>query len=297
MTHSSYFENKENGKSNDRYVFAGMYAFKGEAAKIAVKYFKGSGTQLQHLLGNAFTNENLHALFDSFKLMDLVLASNSFDVKKHKHIFMYAILGCMLIETKDPLKVQQFIMKYFFQGMEDKLAVDSSLKYNYRTQADFLAKHLFKQKLLIEVKQNEDVYLAKVYKKDGELLVSEQSKSYRYAHKKVMKSAIRIMSGMLAQPFEQNPAYQQTLIDRIEMEKQEKDRKVAQKLAEKKKKLKDNEEKRKQLAEIRNKARLKAKAEAKVRRLELKKIAEQKAARASRPQSAKKRRFLEDKKK
>ena len=297
LTHYSFFENKDELKGNGRYIFAGMYAFKGEAAKVAVKYINGTGTQLQHLLGNAFSNEKLHTLFDEFKLSNLVRAGNNFDVKKHKHIFVYAILGCLLLYSKDQDKIQRFIIKYFFKDLKIVIPQNRSSINNFRTQADFMAEQIYKQKLILSVEKNNDMYCAKVKLKDDTFLLSAVSKSYRYVRKKVLKSAIRIMSELLAQPFENNQDYLLKIKERIEKQKLEYAAKLKQKQEEKEKLRLESSEKRKKLAKIREKERLKAKAEAKARRLAREKLQEQSASKAAKPMSANKRRYLEDKEK
>ena len=55
LTHSSFYEKE--GKGNSRYIFAGMFVFKGQVAEVLYRYFTGDGTRLQHILGNLFRQE------------------------------------------------------------------------------------------------------------------------------------------------------------------------------------------------------------------------------------------------
>lgn len=64
LTHSSFYDDKNQDKGNCRLVFLGMFGFKGREAMLLQKYYAGTGTQLQHTLGNLFTNERLIRLFD-----------------------------------------------------------------------------------------------------------------------------------------------------------------------------------------------------------------------------------------
>ena len=57
LTHCSFYE--EEGKGNSRYVFAGMFAFRGMVGEVLFRYAAGDGKHLQHVLGNMFRQERL----------------------------------------------------------------------------------------------------------------------------------------------------------------------------------------------------------------------------------------------
>ncbi len=249
LTHYSFYEDKNEENGNGRYIFAGMYAFKGEVAKILATYISGTGTQLQHLLGNLFSNTILHTLFDDLKLNNLVRAGDNFDIKKHKHIFIYAVFGCILMEVDDIEKIRRIIMKYFLSDV--KMPENKSSKLNFRNQADMLAKQVYNKKLLLKIEEKSGIYRANIFIKDGELLFSEQSKSYRYARSKVLKSAIRVMTEMLAQPWEIDPNYQNTVKERIEKQQALRVAEIKQKQEEKLKLKLETAEKRKKVAQVR----------------------------------------------
>ena len=61
LTHSSFYEKE--GKGNSRYIFAGMFVFKGQVADVLYQYFSGDGTRLQHILGNLFGKERLERMY------------------------------------------------------------------------------------------------------------------------------------------------------------------------------------------------------------------------------------------
>ena len=50
LTHNSFSEN-----NNSRYVFLGQFQFRGFVAQWIFDNIAGSGTQLQHFLGNIFS--------------------------------------------------------------------------------------------------------------------------------------------------------------------------------------------------------------------------------------------------
>ena len=78
LTHSSFYE--EEGKGDSRYVFAGMFVFKGMVADVLFRYYTGEGTRLQHVLGNLFRQERLEQLFDEWQLGQFARAGESFDI-------------------------------------------------------------------------------------------------------------------------------------------------------------------------------------------------------------------------
>ena len=84
LTHSSFYETE--GKGNSRYVFAGMFVFKGKVADVLFRYAVGEGTRLQHILGNLFRQERLERQFDEWHLGQFARAGEKFDIRAHKHI-------------------------------------------------------------------------------------------------------------------------------------------------------------------------------------------------------------------
>lgn len=55
LTHSSYLDTAEED-NNSRFVILGQFAFRGYMAEIIYNFAPGTGTQLQHVLGNLFKN-------------------------------------------------------------------------------------------------------------------------------------------------------------------------------------------------------------------------------------------------
>ena len=74
-----------------------MYAFKGELAKILAKYMVGSGQQLQHSLGNLYSQNKICELVDQWNLEAIVLKGDNADFEKLKHIFGYALMVYLYI--------------------------------------------------------------------------------------------------------------------------------------------------------------------------------------------------------
>ena len=93
LTHKSFFKNEDSDNSNSRYVFLGMFGFKGKVAETLFRYMPGTGTQIQHFLGNLFKDEILLKIYDTYNLHEICRFGSSFDINKQKHIIVYGFLG------------------------------------------------------------------------------------------------------------------------------------------------------------------------------------------------------------
>ncbi len=296
LTHYSFYENKEDSKANGRLVFAGMFIFKGQVAEILVKYFSGNATQLQQILGNLFRNDYLHRLFDQWTLKKWTRNSENFDVKSHKHIFVYAIFGC--ISNLEYDKRRKFIFKYLINNENSHLFKHVTRNKDVVHQAKELAKSTIGEKLKTKMFFTDDaLHKAVVFFNDGTVIAEATSKSYRYARKKAMKLTLEIISKINFEKYVNESNYIERLQKRIEEEKEKRKNELQQKLDEKEKHRQEKTEKAKRIKKARDQARKKTQAEAKKRKAEKEKVLARKAAKEQRPLSAKKRRHLQDKKK
>lgn len=251
LTHSSFYEKEDKG--NSRYVFAGMFVFKGMVAEVLYRYATGDGTQLQHILGNLFRNERLVRLFDEWKLGQYVRAGSNFDIDAHKHVFVYAVFG--YVTTLDENIRHWFIAKYILNEESDYLFVHKRRNRDLLAQADALVKQTNGQRLTLVMEMTDDgLHRAKAVMSDGTVLCEATSKSWRYARTKATKTALNLLATPFRKELLSNPEYQA----------------------------------RKQALEEEKRAQRKAEHAAR---------AAAKAAKEAQPMSAKKRRYLEDKKK
>jgi len=296
LTHSSFYENDDEKKTNGRLVFAGMFVFKGQVAEILMEYFTGKGTQLQHSLGNLFRNEYLHRLFDQWQLMKQVRAGKNFDIREHKHIFVFAVLGC--ISRLDDETRQRFIFKWFLNKENNHIFQHTAKNADLQYQADFLSKNMYNEHLKISVVNDaQGLFTAKTTLKDGFIISEAQSKSYRYARKKALKLALLLLSEIRFSEFIRSTDYIERVKTRLEKQKSEKQRLDTETAALKKIQKAEHQQKMKEIKALRDLQRRKAQAEAKKRKAERDKIRAEKAAKEQRPMSANKRRHLEDKQK
>ena len=294
LTHSSFYE--QEGRGNSRYVFAGMFVFKGMVAQVLYRYFTGEGTQLQHVLGNLFRNERLERLFDDLKLRPFVRAGENFDIKAHRHIFVYAVFG--YVATLDEDIRNWFIAKYILNEESEHLFLHRKRNANLLAQADEMVRRTNGQRLTLEMEETEEgLHRAKAVLTDGIVLCQAESKSWRYARTKATKLALN----MLATPFRKemlsNPDYQARVLTREEEKIAKRKAEIEARDAEQEARRKEKREKHKEIARARDAKRRRSQAEAKKRKAENAARAAAKAAKEARPMSAKKRRYLEDKKK
>jgi len=296
LTHYSFYEDKNETKANSRLVFAGMFVFRGQLAEILMRYFSGTGTQLQHILGNIFRDEYLHRLFDNWTLKNWIRCGKEFDINKHKHIFVYAIFGCIALH--DDEKRRRFIFKYMLNEENRHILNHHVKNKDVLHQANELAKAIIGETLKTEMQIiGDSIHKAVVLLPNGAIVAEAQSKSYRYARKKAMKTALGILSEINFERYVTESDYLERIKKRLEEEKARKQQEMQQKLAEKEKRRLENIELSAKIKQARDLSRKKAQAEAKKQKAERAQLLAEKQAKVQRPLSAKKRRHLEDKKK
>ena len=293
LTHSTFYEKEDKG--NSRYVFAGMFVFRGMVGEVLFRYATGDGKRLQHVLGNMFRQERLERQFDEWHLEQFVRAGEKFDIPKHKHIFVYAIYG--YVTTLDEETRQWFISKYIIQDTEH-LLTHRTRNLNLLAQADDIVNKTDGRRLVIDMEQGEDgLHRAKAVLSDGTLLCEAVSKSWRYARRKAAKMALDILAMPSRKYILSNPEYQARVIARMEAEKEKRKAEIEEREQRKNEAREERQKKWKEQTHLRDIKWRQIQAAAKKRKAENASRAVAKATKEARPMSAKKRRFLEDKKK
>ncbi|MDR0755083.1 MAG: hypothetical protein LBF04_06820 [Prevotellaceae bacterium] len=300
LTHKSFLKGENEEKSNSRYVFAGMFAFRGLVAEALFRYLPATGTQLQHALGNIFKNEHLERIFVACDLHRLIRHSMDFDVGKHHHIFVYGLLGYIFAHASDEVK-NDFIRRHFILPYAHIL-VPKTKNRNMEARCNILSNMLYNCKVKLSIEKSESLWTAVVTAKESMLIV-ETSISYRYVRKKALKKALIALSEAAKNADEQTEDYalRRQMIEeadrrKVETEIKRKQAALAEKQAQKKaaaETKKTNATAQKRLRDIQRKQ---AKAAAKRRKEEqaAKTVA---LAAQTKNMSARKRRHLEDKKK
>ena len=294
MTHSSFYEKE--GKGNSRFVFAGMFVFKGMVAEVLFRYATGDGTRLQHILGNLFRQERLERMFDTLRLRQFVRAGEDFDIGKHKHIFIYALFG--YVSTLDEDLRKWFIGKYIVNDETAYLFRHRQRNIDLLAQADEIVRRSDGRRLTLEMEvTDEGLNRAKAVLSDGSVLCEAVSKSWRYARTKATKMALNMLATPARKIMLSNPEYQARVQARIEEKKARRRAEIEERDAIKESLRAEKRERRKAIARIRDAKRRESQAAAKIRKAENARRAAIKAAKEARPMSANKRRYLEDKKK
>ncbi|OQA01431.1 MAG: ribonuclease III [Bacteroidetes bacterium ADurb.Bin408] len=218
LTHSSYTESDEND-NNSRFVYLGQFAFKGYVADLLYKFTPGTGTQLQHILGNLFKNEHLNTLYDSFRLEELIRYGRNFDAKAHRHIFVFGLLGFIHQYSPDELK-QTVISRYFI--IPNKHLFSHSDKSNdLQAQCNVISRILFQEPVFVEIVRNANgLWQTTVSIKDS-VIACETSVSHRYSRLKTLKKAIKQLADDLYFIETTKPGFdaKQSLLQQIRNEK------------------------------------------------------------------------------
>ena len=101
LTHKSFYSKDDERKGNSRYIFAGMFEFKGVVAQMLLQRISGTGTQLQHALGKMFKPEQMEQLFACFDLDRYIRYDVDFDAARHRHVFAFGLLGWLCQHAPD----------------------------------------------------------------------------------------------------------------------------------------------------------------------------------------------------
>lgn len=257
LTHSSY---GEKSKNNSRYAFLGMFYSKGIVADLLFRYKVGNGMQLQHSLGNTFSQEFLNKLFDQWFLGQYVRFGPEWNPEKHKHIFVYAILGYIIKHYENDV-VERFVLKNLIT--DHTLSEHDPNRFNHRSILDLLSLQYFGSLPMYEVESKLDIHYSTITFKD-QYTVLHQSKSKIYAIKKTIEKGIKYVAGLkealVKEYIEEKGKIIQTIIQDEISKKQEKfilDNELKKKKRQEKAALIKEENKAKE------KARLKAKANVK----------------------------------
>ncbi|MDR1594711.1 MAG: hypothetical protein LBS43_09580 [Prevotellaceae bacterium] len=300
LTHKSFFKGENEEKGNSRYVFAGMYAFKGLVAEALFMYLPATGTQLQHMLGNLFKNEHLERIFVEYDLHRFVRHGVDFDAGKHRHIFVYGLLGYLFAHASDKAK-KEFIRRHFILPYAHILTPETKNR-DMDAQCNVLSSMLYGCKIKLTMQKNETLWITTIAAKER-ILAVDSSVSYRYSRKKTLKKALIALSEAAQTADEQTADYalrRQTADAVIRKHAEEKISRKQAALAKKQTEKKAESEARKARVKVqkqlRDKQRRQAKTLAKQRKEEQAKK-EAALAAQSKTMSARKRRHLEDKQK
>ena len=225
LTHSSFYEKE--GKGNSRYVFAGMFVFKGQVAEVLYKYFTGDRTRLQHILGNLFQKERLERMFDEWRLRQFVRAGEKFDVESHRHIFVYAIFG--YVSGLDEDLRNWFISKYILSDDVKHLFTHRKRNRDILAQADEIVRQTDGRRLALEMTVTEEgLHRASAVLSDGTVLCEAESKSWRYARSKASKVALNLLATPGRKALLSNPEYQARVKAKIKEEKAQRTQAIAE---------------------------------------------------------------------
>lgn len=268
FTHHSYREDK----NNSRFVFLGKDCFRGILCRYVFENISGTGMQLQHYLGNIFSEKTLRTLFEKWKLRPLIRIDPNYKKSVPDEIFVYALLG-YLIQNLDPESLETFI-KQFFIFPNDKYLPGNHKKQNHKEQLIHLSKLHFDLRPQFKSSIVADLQKVEVYLKE-EVIGSHSSVSYKYAYKKAVKTALKTLLERIEQIAINDPMYIEN--EKIRTRKLE-EREVAAKTERQEKHKERNRDHSLRMAEKRKQDKLEA-IEKDRRRKEAKRLAKERAER------------------
>lgn len=213
LTHKSFYSQKHEHKSNSRYVFSGMYVFKGNTAAILHKYIIATGTQLQHFLGNLFKNKYLEEIFDKYCLNKIIRCGETFDYTSYKHIFVYGFLG-FIAEYSNNEVLNNFILSNFLIGKEH-LILNNPKAGSITVQCNYFSQILYSTNIVVESVPTTDTMNKFIVKTGSNIIAQAESKSFRYARKKALKMALNFMSEIVSKKYTQTEEYKIKKIKKI----------------------------------------------------------------------------------
>lgn len=294
MTHKSFLGN-DKGKDNSRYIFYGMFYFKGLVANFLFKNAPGSGTHLQHQLGNICATKILNNIYQHYKLGLLVRVGDRQEVENMKHLFAWAILG-LVAEFRNENTIQRIIRTHFLPHLKlDKKEVPVNLK----EQLKYICLQRFNTKPTITTLKQDEVYITTVECKAW--TVEHSSSSHIYSQKQAIKKMLRVIATSDELHLSRDETYQNILEQKnIILDKKVKEERAFRIESHRAKQLKNRENrsaKKMEITLIKEEKDL-MRANLKVKQRQQKEaLAKKEKLEASTPMSTKKLRFFEDKKK
>jgi hypothetical protein len=195
LVHISYYENaKSSNPGNSRFVFLGMYAFKGFLARLVATYISGNGKQLQQYLGNVFSNEKLSVLADDLNLPQLATVHETINVEKIKHILALAYLGFVFEKCKVEFQ-EEIALKYFLVDSDKFIPKTHSINLIdvLKTKADLILGQKIRFRHTDFKKEGLLLFKTEILNNLGEIIGEHTSKSKVYAKKKAIKIATKFI--------------------------------------------------------------------------------------------------------
>lgn len=209
--------------NNSRYIFAGQYDFKGRVAAYITEHIGGTGTQLQHYLGNITGDKYLSILFEKWEMSHFIPTQYR-QATDNRHLYVQAFLGYICTHaSQDDIA---FIIKEYFIFPNDHLLPKTHIPRNDWDMLLFICKQNNLPRPKINFVTNEDGTHTFTCTCNTLFEASHNSVSYIYARKKCIRKMLKIIATTLEQQLAQQQQHLQARAARqqIEAEKKEADR-------------------------------------------------------------------------
>lgn len=220
LTHQSIDEQH----NNSRYIFLGMYAFKGLVCQWIFTHIQGTGTQLQQYFGNITSPMYFSKLFSLWGLAPHARLAIGLDAQSHRHLFAAALLG-FLVQHAHPQDLQRLIYRFFIAPHDHLLPGSHIVKDDWQQLLWLCKQQGWPKPQMQYTATNEGLHRFEVMVNNLPML-QHSSVSYRYARKKAMRLALKAVVTTLNLQLEKQPAHHDLTILMVkkEREAQDKDR-------------------------------------------------------------------------
>lgn len=214
LTHNSA-PNKNNGS---RYVFLGQYGFRGILSKWIFENIGGTGMELQHYMGNIFSQSSLEKLYDEWGLKRFIIYGEKCQPEKQKHIFVYSLIGCLMQHTS-PEKLEKFMLDFFIYPNDHILPKTHFPRDDWQKLIFLCKQNGYDKPVLQYILTEENKHQFSLVLSDGKTTKCK-SVSYRYAKKKTIKKTFEYITLILEEKLLNDPNYIQ-LEDAINKQKED----------------------------------------------------------------------------
>ena len=200
----------EKSFSNSRLVFLGQFGFRGKLAIWIEKNINGTGTQLQHYLGNVFSQKYLQHFFDQH-LSHLPFQLEPSHLEQQKHVFSCAFLG-LFMQLANTKQLQEFIFEEFIEPNDHHLPSNYVHK-NQWAQLTFLCKQTYQVKPQLQHNIDDNQIVTITIDFDQKTFTAS-SISYKYAKKKAIKTALLYIAAQSDLLLKENANHQDIIINK-----------------------------------------------------------------------------------
>lgn len=176
---------------HQKYRLLGQEYFRSKAAELLLKYKGGSGKELQVFLGDALSKSRKQAFFKRYLLFKYCsFDPQHIDIDNYAHQLVNSFLGYISVHA-DEKDLNRFILFYWLDEVWSK-EIDPTIDWEH--MKSYAKQKGYNLRKTITKKENdkESYYIGELWNGNDRLL-SCRGNSYRYTHKKLIRSTVRFL--------------------------------------------------------------------------------------------------------